>query len=170
MKRVLCGLVLLAGAMLTGCTSPTPPQIERAVGIVAYNGTYQGLKYWAKTEPASATEAATALKRNLNEEIIPYLNGAELKSSAEINEFINSSLFKNVPEAVKEAVVAAAEVLDLYLPIPSADKLKPEHLLYLKAFMTNVEKGAAKFLTPVAKSAQVQAVRHWVTGAAPVKK
>jgi hypothetical protein len=150
--------------LLFGCKKPTPEQIEAAISIVAYNGTYQGLKYWAKTNPAGATEAATALSRNLNDEIIPYLNGASLKTSAEINEFISSSLFKNVPDQIKSAIVAAAAILDMYLPIPSASTLKPEQLMYLKAFMVNVKKGSDKFLTPSNVNEKIEIQRRWIKG------
>lgn len=161
MKKL--ALVCLPLLML-GCKKPTPEQIEAAISVVAYNGTYQGLKYWAKTNPAGATEAATALSRNLKDEIIPYLNGASLKTSAEINEFINSSLFKNVPDQIKSTIIAAAAILDLYLPIPSASKLKPEQLVYLKAFMVNVEKGSNKFLLPSAANEKIEIQRRWLKG------
>jgi len=163
MRRGLSGIAALGVVgsllLLPGCKID-PNQV---IALAAYNGTFQGLKLWAKKHPAEATEAATALSRNLKDEIIPYLNGAELKPSAEIDEFINSSLFKNVPESIRNFVQVAASVLDEYLPIPSASKLKPEQLQYLKTFCTNTQRACDDFL---ASSAGVKSVgpkeRRWV--------
>ena len=141
-RTFVAGSLIASLFLLSGCKID-PNQV---IALASYNGTYQGLRLWAKKHPAEANEAATALSRNLRDEIIPYLNGAELKPSAEINEFIQSSLFKNVPEDIKNVVIVVATVLDEYLPIPSAQKLKPEQLGYIKIFCTNVQKACDDFL------------------------
>ena len=151
--------------LFSGCGSSTVIEhnqdtINKIVNIAAYNGAYQGLKLWAKKDNAAALEAATALSKNLKDEIIPYVNGGDLHTSAEIDEFINSSLFKNLPDDIKDTIVAAASILDAYLPVPSADKLKPEYLAYLKSFLTGLQSGAEKFAT----STEVKQQRYWING------
>jgi len=163
MRKGLSGAAVLGAVgsllLLPGC-KVDPNQV---IALAAYNGTFQGLRLWAKKHPVEATEAATALSRNLKDEVIPYLNGAELKPSAEIEEFLASSLFKNVPEDIKNLILVVASVLDEYLPIPSASKLKPEQLQYLKTFCTNTQRACDDFL---ASSAGVKYVgpkaRRWV--------
>jgi hypothetical protein len=126
----------------------------------AQAGSEFGLKKWAEKDPAAAKEAAAALAKNLKEEILPYLNGEDLHTSAEVNEFINSSLFKKVPSEVKAAIVTAAAVLDLYLPIPGSDKLTEDQRDYLKAFLGGIQKAAAKFESGTFSADQ----RHWIVG------
>lgn len=155
-------LVIMPGCGDTGkVIEDNKDVILATLKLTASKGTQAGLKKWSKSNPDAAKEAATALARNLKDQVLPYLDGEELKASAEVNEFINSSLFKDVPDEIKSAVVAAAEILDLYLPIPGSDKLNQTHVEYLKAFLTGVQEGAARFsgnLTVEKKE------RHWING------
>lgn len=152
---------------MTGCGDNTVDIIKKnkekilvLLEKAAQAGAEFGLKKWSEKDPAAAKEAAVALARNLKDEILPYLNGEELHTSAEINEFINSSLFKKVPDEVKSAIVAAAVVLDLYLPIPGSENLTEDQRDYLKAFLGGIQKAAAKF-----ESGSFSAdKRYWVTG------
>jgi hypothetical protein len=168
-------LVVFSGGiliMMPGCSEGDKEKIEElikknkdkilvALKRAAQAGTEFGLKKWAKKDPAAAKEAATALARNLKEEILPYLDGEELHTSAEISEFIDSSLFKDVPEEVKAAIVSAAVVLDLYLPIPGSENLTEDQRDYLKAFLGGIQAGAAKFANDNFSVDK----RYWITGA-----
>jgi hypothetical protein len=141
---------------LTQIISQNKQNILAALKIAAKEGTARGLKEWAKTKPDAAKEAAAALARNIDQELLPYFNGeAALQTSAQVQEFISSSLFKNVPDEIKDAVMAAAVVLDIYLPIPGSEKLKQDHLDYIVAFLEGVRDGSLKF-----DSAKEQ--RRWI--------
>lgn len=164
--RYAIGVGLLLSLGLLGCGNGgniiDEGTIVKTIEIAAEQGAYQGLKQWNKENPDAAMEAAQALSRNLKEKVIPFLDGeAELKSSDEVNEFINSSLFKDVPDTVKNAITAAAAVLDLYLPIPGADNLDEKHRKYLRAFVSGLQKGAARFNGSLS---DVGGERHWITG------
>lgn len=174
MKRVVFPLlaillVVMPVLMIQGCNDQTKQVIEDnqqlildGLTMAASQGTERGLKEWAKKDEAAAKEAAAALSRNLKDSVLPYLEGDVLKPSSEINEFINSSLFKDVPDEVKTAITGAAALLDLYLPIPGSDQLKPEQLAYLKAFLSGVQEGASKF-SGTADTREVKP-RNWITG------
>lgn len=166
-RIVLVFCLVFVSFLFTGCSDKVHTTIEnnqetinRIVNVAAHDGAYQGFKLWAKKDNAAAMEAATALSKNLNSEVIPYLDGADLHTSAEINEFINSSLFKNVHEEIKDTIVIASGILDVYLPVPSAEKLKPEYLTYLKSFITGLQSGAEKFSTASNDKQQ----RIWING------
>jgi hypothetical protein len=165
----ICTLItLLSVIMLTGCGDGKIEDIEekhrdkilKILQMAAKRGAIEGLKAWAKKDEAAAKEAAEALARNLKDEILPYLDGEELHTSAEVNEFINSSLFKNIPDEIKDAIVAAAVVLDVYLPIPSSENLNEVHKAYLKAFLIGLQEGSATFLGKMSGTD----VRYWITG------
>jgi hypothetical protein len=149
----------------TGCgetIEKNKPLIIKGLELAGKFGADRGLKEWAKKQPDSAKETAEKLNKNLKEEILPWLDGeGKLKSSAEVNEFINSSLFKDLPGEVKDAIVMASAVLDVYLPIPSADKMNEDTRDYLKAFLSGLQQGAQKFLDgqPVSDGK-----RSWLAG------
>jgi hypothetical protein len=147
--------ILAGGAlMLTpGCDSSTvtqtiennKPAILNLITLGASRGSQEGLKAWAAKNPAAAQEAATALSGNLDN-FLAYLNGGTIGSSQEVDDLMNSSLFTNVPDEVKTAVLAASAVLDLYLPVPSATtSLSADQLDYLKAFVTGLKQGVGNF-------------------------
>lgn len=174
---VLVSFVFLVSmpAIMTGCGDGKVKEIEeknrdkilKILQMAARRGAIEGLKAWAKKDEAAAKEAAEALARNLKDEILPYLDGEELHTSAEVNEFINSSLFKDIPDEVKDAIVAAAVVLDIYLPIPSAENLKEVHKAYLKAFLSGLQEGSSAFL---GKMASKEDPRYWINGQAKEKE
>lgn len=162
MRRI--GLVMLTavfvmGLSFTGCsTSGTTDAkiteiiqqnkatILKAIEAISHSGVDAAFKKWTKADPAAAAEAATALNKNITEQLLPYFGGAQLKSSAEVQEFLNSSLFKNVKDEVRTAIVAAAVVLDIYLPVPSTtDKLTQDQVDYIKAFLTGVQKATESY-------------------------
>jgi hypothetical protein len=130
------------------------------------SGVELGLKKWSEKQPEAAKEAAVAINRNINEQLLPYLNGSQLPSSAEVREFINSSLFKNVPNEIKLAVVAAAAVLDIYLPVPdSGTFLKPDHVDLIKAFLGGISNGTKTFIDKAEPVFSAPAVKNtWITG------
>ncbi len=158
MKKMLVGTALVAilvGGMLfvPGCSKEqvqetvhnNKPAILRLVEVGASRGSLEGLKAWAKKNPDAAKEAATALSLNL-ENFLEYLNGGHLGTSEEVESLMSSSLFNNIPDEVKTAILAASAVLDLYMPIPSAEtSLNEDQVDYLKAFVKGLKKGVDDF-------------------------
>jgi len=160
--------LMVVALMATGCGDSTgdfikknKPLVMKTLSLAGKIGANEGLKQWAKKDEAAAKEAAAALNRNLKEEVLPYFEGEGLKTSAEVNEFINSSLFKDVPDEVKLAIVTAAEVLDYYLPIPGSENLNEDHKDYLKSFLTGVQEGVDKF---VGNGTVSSSNRSWLKG------
>jgi hypothetical protein len=139
------------------------PIILKTLTLAGKLGSYEGLKRWAKSDEVAAKEAAAALSRNLKDSILPYFDGEDLKTSAEVDEFINSSLFKNIPDEVKLAIVTAAEVLDFYLPVPGSDKLNVDQRDYIKAFLVGLQEGVNKYLG-VSTASAAKATRNWIKG------
>lgn len=156
----LCGVVLL---ITPGCDSPFVPPTDPAklnewiaknkttiIEIVRSGGelgTDKGLEAWAKKDPAGAKEASLALSQNINEQLLPYFKDqSKLLSVAEVKQFMSSSLFVKVPEAVKLAVIAASAVLDFYLPIPSSGTyLTQDQRDIICAFLEGVKAGCDDF-------------------------
>jgi hypothetical protein len=128
---LMCFALLLG---MTGCTSspksPDQPVVKKlkidpdllsAVTLGTKAATKYAFKKWTEKDPAAAAECAQRLKKNLEADIIPYFSGKiDLKTSAEVQAFLQASLFDTLPEPVKSAVIAAFGVLDYYLPIPDA--------------------------------------------------
>lgn len=143
MRHMWLGLVLMTLLVTPGCEKPSKAQLLNAVKIAGREGTQYGLFELAKKDAVAAVEASKKLAKSLDEQILPYLRGeGRLASSALIQEFINSSLLKGeLHRDVRRAIVAASVVLDLYLPVPGSDKLKPEQLEYMLAFFTGVREG-----------------------------
>jgi hypothetical protein len=161
------GVLLAVSLFATSCDNAgdviakNKPIILKTLTLAGKLGSYEGLKRWAKSDEAAAKEAAAALSRNLKDVILPYFEGEDLKTSAEVDEFINSSLFNNLPDEVKLAIVTAAEVLDFYLPVPGSDKLTVDQRDFLKAFLTGLQEGVGKYLGTAPASV---AVRNWIKG------
>ncbi len=164
-RSLVQGLVVLAilsvstGAILVGCSKPEPgtpeadAQHKQQVALVkaaSTAGVMVGLKTWGKDHPAEATEAATALSKNIREVIVPYLTSqGPLLASSEVQAFLESSLFTNVNPIIKDSLVAASAILDALLPVPSADKLSPHAQDFILAFVQGAEAGCNAFLRPV---------------------
>lgn len=149
--------VLLCGSMLVvtqGCNKAdidaaikkNKPLILQTVRTVASRGSEEGLKAWAKKNPAAAKEAADALAVNLTS-VVAYLNGGNLGSSEAVQTVVNSTLLTDkIPDEVKTAILAASAVLDLYLPVPDAvTALNQDQLDYLKAFVEGLQTGVNNF-------------------------
>jgi hypothetical protein len=147
---------VLAGVMIVtpGCekqkvedfVKKNKATIEKLVRTAANRGAKEGLNAWAKKKPEAAKEAADALAKNIDEVILPYLNGGNIGTSDSVDQLLSSSLFVDVPDDVKTAVLAAAAVLDLYLPAPAAgEALSADHVDFLKAFFTGLRDGVNDF-------------------------
>ena len=153
-KSVVVFAVIASLMCLPGCNNTkieeiiknNKDSIVKGIAIVAEQGTAFGLKKWAKDNPGAAKEAAAALAKNIKDELVPYFSGdGKLAASSEVSEIINSSLFKNVPDEVRIAIVSAAAILDVYLPAPdSSTYLNADHVDYIKAFLGGVAKAADK--------------------------
>ncbi len=157
---------------LPSCSSGNPPPatsvttvntnkpfIIAAITSGAEIATNQGLRALAKTQPAAALEAATALRNSINTNLLPYLAGNALGSSAVIHALLNSSLFTNVNPVVQNAIAVAGSLLDAYLPAPNAGTyLSTDQIDYVTAFLTGISKGCADFSTKDLKP-------HWIESA-----
>ena len=56
----------------------------------------------------------------------------------------------NVPDEVKVSIIAAATILDLYLPVPDSNTfLTQDHVDYLKAFLTGLRNGCDSFTSKI---------------------
>jgi hypothetical protein len=178
MKRQMALLALCAFTLLLvpGCNSGsfTPPldpaklndwisknkvTIEEVVRVAAEFGTSKGLTAWAKKDPAGAKEASLALSKNITEQILPYFkDGSKMMTADEVRQLLASSLFKNVPDPVKIAIIAASAVLDYYLPIPGSQTyLTQDQKDIICAFIEGVQAGCDDFNGPTAASKQVDA-------------
>ncbi len=143
MRHIVFATVIMALLFTPGCEKPSENQIAALTRVAGREGTRFAIAEIEKQDPKAAAEAARKLAKNIDEQILPYLQGeGKLQSSALVADFINSSLFKeDVPKPVRSAVVAASAILDLYVPVPDASKLKPEHLKYMVAFFSGVREG-----------------------------
>lgn len=160
---LFAAIALTVMVTVPGCSKPSPDFIRKSLSTTGEQGTAFGLKKWAQTQPDSAKETANALKDNINNVLLPYLNGSTLPSSAEIQAFINSSLFKNVPDSVKEAIILASLALDSALPIPGSDTyLDADQLSYIKSFLTGVSTGCDDFLGTKDKDMKVTPNTTWL--------
>jgi hypothetical protein len=135
--------------------------ISSIVHDAAEFGTKKGLDAWAKKDPAGAKEASLALSKNINDQILPYFNGSKLLTAAEVKQFLSSSLFKNVPDVVKIAIISASAVLDFYCPIPdSTTYLSQDQKDIVCAFFNGVRDGCDDFNTPDAVTREVGGKRR----------
>lgn len=151
-RRMFLGAAAVGGALVVipGCDAPKidPAIITAGLKLAGSNGAFYGLQQWAKKDAASAGECAAALKQNIGDVLLPYLSGDTLPSSAEVQQMIDASLFKNVKDEVKEAILAISVALDAMLPIPDAGTfLKAEQVGYIKAFLGGLSDGCGKFLS-----------------------
>lgn len=149
----------LALITLPGCETKVDPEvIKTALRMSGKYGANFGLKKWGEKEPAGAKECAVALATNIKGTLIPYLDGGKLPASSEVQAFINSSLFKNVNPAVKEAIVAASVALDAVLPVPKADTyLDANQVAYIKSFLTGLQQGCDQYIGQSEGKAQAEA-------------
>ncbi len=167
MKRattVVFFLALLIGVAGLGCggsNTPipaTPEQVAaqheadvtnraKLIRTAASGAASIGLNEWAKKEPDAAKEAATALTKNIKTVLTPYFaNTAALPSSAEVQAFLSSSLMAGVNPTLKTAIITASTTLDLALPVPSADKMDPDAVKYIQAFLSGLSDACDNFL------------------------
>jgi hypothetical protein len=150
MRKVIAlsvGMILVV--VFSGCQGVVIKEstILEGLTLAGSKGSEYGLKEWAKTQPIQAKECATALQKNISGQLIPYLNGANLPPSVEVQAFISSSLFKDVAANIKNAITLASVALDALLPIPSAQSyLTSEQTNYIRAFLIGVNEGCSKFL------------------------
>jgi len=172
----VCAVVSMV--CFVGCSPITPgvidnvlvqnkPTILSIVKNAAKSGSYQGLKAWEKKKPGAAKEASLALNKNINEVLLPYFNGGSLQTSASVNDFMNSSLFKDLPPEVSLAVHASAAVLDIYLQVPSTTTyLTADQKDYIVAFLTGLADGTAEFnkkgVVKEWKNPNPEAKRYWL--------
>jgi hypothetical protein len=180
MKRTTFVLALCATLfILPGCTKSTQDPTQPSVGtdINAYIkahkssiinlikmgaevGSDKGLEAWAKKNPAGAKECALALSKNINDQLLPYFkDGSSMLTAEQVQELLDSSLFVNVPDTVKVAIIASSAVLDYYLPIPdSGGYLTADQKDLVAAFLEGLRAGCDDFTDPVASAKAVQKV------------
>ena len=156
--------IVLSLVTLPGCDKQIDPSVIRtSLQMTAKYGTAFGLKKWGEKEPAAAKEAATALTANITGVLIPYLDGGKLPSSAEVQAMINSSLFKNVNPAIKDAILACSVALDAVLPIPDAKTyLNADQVSYVKAFLTGIKQGCDGYIGAADGQVQAEKPPVWI--------
>lgn len=154
MKNVILAVLLSLPLVFTGCSKDTKtkvtevikdnkPILLQVVTLGAKKGVELGFSKWAVKDAKAAKEAATLLASDLNDNIIPYLNGkAAFSSQAEIDTFLQSSVTGKLPAEAKDAIEATFAVLDLYVAVPDASNLKADYLDYVKAFANGLKDGA----------------------------
>ena len=171
------GLILVSGMLLTipGCDTgnllpPTDPVKLQAwiaknkptiidlVKMAAEFGTEKGLKEWAKKDLKGANEAALTLSKNISSQILPYFkDSSKLLTAKEVKQLLSSSLFKDVPDVVKVAIVSASAVLDYYCPIPDSDKyLTQDQRDIVCAFFEGVHDGCDDFTPPTSNVKEIK--------------
>lgn len=144
---MLYGAIIACTLTLQSCKAPDKDTIVKSLNTGASYATSFGLDKWANKDKPAATECATALSKNIKDVLVPYLNNGKLPSSAEVQAFINSSLFNDLKPEIKDLIVAASLALDAVLPIPSANVyLNQDQVDYIKAFLTGIQAGCDKFL------------------------
>jgi len=157
--RTAVGLLVMGilAASLVSCKSD-PANTRLALSMAGKEGALLGLKQWAKKDAPAATECAVALRENITKSLLPYLDGGKLPSSSEIQAAINSTLFKKVPDEVKDTILTASLILDSFLPVPGADTyLNADQVGYLKAFLTGLSDGCDAFT-----SKAIEKPRNWL--------
>ena len=162
MKNVRNLLVASLTLLAAGCTlAPTDHDAAvKTIRLASKSGTEYGLTQWAKTNPADATEAATTLKKNINNAILPYFDGHVLYSSVEVSALLNSSLCDGVPTEVKMAITIASGILDMYLRAPDASTyLNADEVDYVKAFLSGVSDGCALFTSSLTTKVATKKVK-----------
>ena len=202
MKKTIAAVVmfLVAFTTLPGCNSTAIPtsqdigayikthkaSIIDLIKMGAEVGTDNGLKAWAKKNPAGATEAAISLSKDVSDQLLPYFkDGSKLMTAEEVQALLDSTLFDKVPDEVKIAVIAASAVLDYYLPIPdSGTYLTQDQKDLVAAFLEGVKAGCDDFTSPTIKTKAIKqgvsikdlpappagGKRGWVGNGKPVAK
>lgn len=123
------------------------PAILTLEQTITEAGSLYGLTEWAKKDPNSAKELATNLSSNITQQLLPFVQGAaKLKTVAEVQQLLQTSVFAKVPIEVKLALVSACAVLDLYVPIPEAATFMTKNqVAVVQAFLTGLKSGCDDF-------------------------
>lgn len=148
--------LLLASCSKTDTPAPADPVAQhqqdvakraKLIQAASQSAAGIGLTEWSKKEPDAAKEAAAALAKNIKEVLLPYFaDKAALATSAEVQAFLNSSLFKDMNPTMKNAIITASTVLDLALPVPGSDKIDADALAYIRAFLDGLNGACEGFL------------------------
>lgn len=133
-----------AGSTVGKAVDPATLEMIRAVTSA---GADFGLCEWGKKDPASAKECANNLSKNINDQLIPYLDQkGTLTTTAEMQQLLQTSIFDKVPPVVKSALIAASSLLDYYLPCPEVViYTTPNQVAIVKAFLLGLKDGCDKF-------------------------
>lgn len=141
-----CLVAMVLVMSLNGCKAD-PSAIRKSIEVSAQATSLYGLKKWGKTKPDAAKECATTLLDNINTELMPYMDGAQLRTSAEIAAMLNSSLFKKIDPDIKDLIESASIILDEVLPVPSPTTyLNQDQISYIKAFLAGLSEGCNQYL------------------------
>lgn len=151
----LCLCLLFLCSACTKSTKPDKPigskaidpEVLTTITNVTQSGVSLALFEWAKKNPAAAKECATNLSSNLTQQLLPYFQGqAKLKTTAEVQQFLQTSLCNKVPVEVKVVIVVCFGIVDKYLPIPD-DKtyLSQDQINLIVALLTGIRNGCDQF-------------------------
>lgn len=182
MYKKICmsgALAVFAIALLVGCTKPDAQDTSKLLKEAGQAGSFYGLKALAKKDEAAASEIALRLNATIEGSLLPYLNQGDLPAADVVRELIDSTLFTDLKPEIADAIVAAAIALDVVLPAPAPDTyLTPEQVGYIKAFLTGVANGCAKFTkgdkdVPIPQykgKKELPKASKWLTGKSKGKK
>jgi len=148
----MCLCLLFLCSACTKTTKPLgpkaiDPEVLTTITNVTQSGVSLALFEWAKKNPAAAKECATNLSSNLTQQLLPYFQGqAKLKTAAEVQQFLQTSLCDKLPVEVRVAIVACFGIVDKYLPIPD-DKtyLNQDQINLIVALLTGIRNGCDQF-------------------------
>jgi len=154
MRTFFCVLGIFIGLFLSGCTASQ----KQAAGSAATSAaqptmqflTFQALTKAAVKSPVATKAAATALLDNVNNALLPYVNGAPLPLAGEVSPILNSSLTKNFDPLVVTALNGVVSVADSYVALPAASKLTTTELKILQNALKGISAGAQQYLDSVA--------------------
>jgi len=150
MRKSIALIVLVTLTFLSGCNKPDKSTIIKSLYTTSKIATDFGLEKWYKTKPDGSVECAKTLMKNIDEVLLPYLNGGTLPTSTEVQTFLKSSLFKNVDPEIKDILKTASLALDAFLPVPSSESyLTADEIDYIKSFLSGVKDGCKQFLSDI---------------------
>jgi len=150
MKRLIGAVGILALVVVSGCRQPSAPDVatvSNAIKASTKVAITLGMNQLDKKNHELAVQTAQKTQKAVTELVLPYLDGEAIQlTSKVIEEALKEKFFKNLTPEIKDAIVAAAAVLDVYLPLPDAQtKLTADQLTYLKSFFNGVQDGMARF-------------------------
>jgi len=151
LQKLLAVVVLAVLAPLTGCSQKDLEKNEATISVAvraaAHVGSWRGLEAFGKRDKEAALRTAGTLRRELEARIIPYLRDdiAPVLSGV-IREELAELRGSKIDPLVVEAIILAANVIDIYVTVPSSTTaLTPVQRRILVAFCEGLANGCATY-------------------------